>query len=296
MGPTSASLEMDRIHQSLKQHDEILIPLLAQRSFHLPGNSWREDWVQWMRNNHIVFGLCFHHRLHPIETWERGIVLSASLSYSLVAANLGYVWDWDHYGAEEDAPGVAGFDTSAVAYRRSVPWAGDDDGRVLEITYGTLLLWTFGSALHSLFDIAVWRLSACACCHPGGRFAESRLAARCRDLGSYTLIPLVLGLAGLAVYSSHLRVTSEDAALEEEYGDDLVRTVTEGRLGAYSFLLRFGVELLLAWFVFSPLVSTVLLSGILGCNGRVPLLGGRPRDKRRVETQLGMSDSSYARF
>ena len=138
--------------------------------------------------------------------------------------------------------------------------------------------------------------SACVCCHPGGRFAESRLVTWCQDLGSYTLIPLVLGFAGLAVYSSHLRVTSEDAALEEEYGDDLVQTVTEGRLGEYSFLLRFGVELLLAWFVFSPLVSTVLLSGILGCNGRVPLLGGRPRDKRRVEQQLGMSDSSYARF
>ena len=77
-----------------------------------------------MRNNHIVFGLCFHHRWHPIETWERVIVLSASLSYSLVAANIGYVLDWDRYGAEEGAvgvAGVAGFDPSAVAYRWPVP-------------------------------------------------------------------------------------------------------------------------------------------------------------------------------
>ena len=284
--------EEGKVSKITKTRDEILVPLLARRSFHLPGNTWRQDWVQWMRNNHIVFGTCFHHPLHPIETWERMIVLLGSVSFAMVATNIGYVWDW--YDGEDHR-----FDPDEVAYRWNVTTAtaahGNGDGEetgedhpgyaTVEITYGTLILWTFGCTFHSLFDILVWNLSACACCHPGGFFGKSKLAARCHDLGSLLLIPLVLGLLGLAGYSSYLRATSGNTALEDEYGDDLVDTLTEGKLGRYSFLVRFGVELLLAWFVFFPLVSTVFFSGVLGCR-RLPLLGGRPRDKRVLEEDL----------
>jgi len=89
----------------------------------------------------------------------------------------------------------------------------------MEITYGTLFLWTFGCTFHSFFDLFVWHLSACACCNSGGRFAKSTIASRCHDLGSVLLIPLVLGLLGLAGYSSYLRVTSGNASLEDEYED-----------------------------------------------------------------------------
>ena len=68
------------------------------------------------------------------------------------------------------------------------------------------------------------------------------------------LIPLVLGLLGLAGYSSCLRVTNGNASLEGEYEDDLVESLTDGKLGDYSFLVRFGVE-----------------------------LGGRPSDERMLE-------------
>jgi hypothetical protein len=99
----------------------------------------------------------------------------------------------------------------------------------------------------------------------------------------------VLGLLGLAGYSSYLRVTNGNTSLEDEYEDDLVETLTDGKLGDYFFLVRFGVELVLAWFVFFPIVSTVFFSGLLGCCEKLPLLGGRPRDKRMMEE--GMRDA-----
>ena len=267
--------------QDFRTQDEILIPLLAQRSFHLPGNNKRQDWVQWMKNNHVIFGICLHHPLHPIETWERMIVLLGSISFAMIATNIGYIWDW--YDGEERQ-----FDPRAVLYSWNVEnMYGDDDGYItLDFTYGTLILWTFGCTFHSLFDFFVWNLSACACCHPGGRFANSKDATRCRDLGSYMLIPLVLGLMAVAGYSSFLRVTNRNEKLEETYEDDIIDNLTAGKLGDYSFLVRFGVELLLAWFAYFPIITTVFFSGILGCGGRIPLLGGRPRDKRLLEENL----------
>lgn len=264
-----------RDDQNFRTQDEVIIPLLARRSFHLPANTAMQDWIQWMRNNHILFGTCFHHRLHPIETWERLLVLLGSISFAMVATNIGYLWDW-YDGDDLD------FDPKAVVYSWNVP----PFGTTLDITYGTMILWTFGSTLHSLFDVLVWNLSACACCHPGGRFAKSGIAAKCQDIGSYSLIPFVLGLFGLAGYSSYLRFFSGNSALEEEYGDDAINNWTEGKLGRYSFLVRFGIELALAWFVFFPILSTIFFSGILGCRGRIPFLGGRPRDKRLVEESL----------
>ncbi len=100
------------------------------------------------------------------------------------------------------------------------------------------------------------------------------------------LIPLVLILMAVAGYSSFLRVTNRNEKLEETYEDDIIDNLTAGKLGDYSFLVRFGVELLLAWFVYFPIITTVFFSGILGCGGRIPLLGGRPRDKRLLEENL----------
>jgi hypothetical protein len=91
------------------------------------------------------------------------------------------------------------------------------------------------------------------------------------------LIPLVLGLLGLAGYSSCLLVTNGNASLEGEYEDDMVESLS----GTIPFW--FGVEPGLAWFVFLPIVSTLFFSGVLGCCGKLPLLGGRPRDKRMLE-------------
>jgi len=52
---------------------------------------------------------------------------------------------------------------------------------------------------------------------------------------------------------------------------------------SFSFLSQYGIEVFLTWFLHFPIVGTILFSGILGCNGRLPILGGRPRDLKRIE-------------
>ena len=273
--------------------DAVLIPLLAQKSYHLPGNSWREDWVQWMRNNHIVFGICFCNRLHPIEWWERIIVLLGSMSFALIALNIYYLlWVVDdvYYGNGEDGT-ADGFDPQQELYSVTI------FQQTYAITAGTVVLWTFGGLFHSIWDFTVWQMSACACFHPGGRCYDrcGFCSKNCNDLGSYVLIPVIAGVMGLAIYSSYLRVHDSNNA--ETATDDLYDTITQGQLGQLTFLAKYAVELFLAWFFYFPLIGSVMFSGILGC-GKLPILGGRPRDKATVEKELAEhnDDGLYASF
>ena len=109
--------------QTETRYDEIIIPLLARRSFHLPGNNWKEDWIQWMGNNHVVFGTCFHHKLHPIEMWERYVLLVGSVSFALIATNVAYLWDKFDDGKTTD------FDPTAVLFNFTIGGGHDDGGR-----------------------------------------------------------------------------------------------------------------------------------------------------------------------
>ena len=267
---------------SRPSYEELLIPLLTRRSFHLPGNTRQQDWWQWMANNHLIFGIWCHHPLHPIETWERIVVLSGSIAFALVACNIAYVWDWSNGTSNDFNPHhilysfTLGGGEDANYEEDAVDDTNQDttntNGMTINITYGMLLLWTFGCTFHSLFDLCIWNVSACACFHPGGRYGRHPfLAQHCRDVGSYLLIPVVLALLGLAGYSSYLRVTNTNRDIEDLYEDDLLDVMTDNKLGDFAFLIRFSIELLLTWFVFFPLLSTILFTGILGCYGRLPV-------------------------
>lgn len=59
-----------------------------------------------------------------------------------------------------------------------------------------------------------------------------------------------------------------------------------GGAQSFSFLSKYAIELSLTWFVYFPLVGTIIFSGILGCGGRLPVLGGRPRDIRLYEKRM----------
>jgi len=45
----------------------------------------------------------------------------------------------------------------------------------------------------------------------------------------------------------------------------------------FRFLYGYLVELGLSLFLFTPIIQTIVFSGIFGCRGRLPLIGGRPR-------------------
>lgn len=248
--------------------EHILIPLLVARSCHLPGNDWKADWIQWFRNNHILFGICLHHRLHPVEWWERCLALIGSISFGLIATNLVYQWDLQNpQDLEELYFSILGYD----------------------LTKGMIWLWTIGGLGHSIFDMTVWHIMACACCHPGGKWGNNSGSERYRDCASYLLVPVVLAMLGVAVWLVLWRAS----------GSKNLSDVEEINKNSLSFLAQYAVELALAWFVYFFLVGTILFSGIFGCGGRLPILGGRPRDVKRVEDgRLGLSSqgSAYSFF
>lgn len=280
---TRRPLDIDR---KTTNKEEVLVPLLAARSCHLPGNSWMADWIQWFQNTHIIFGICLHHRLHPVEAWERCLLLASSLAYGLMATNILYqINRYNMYNESEVLVSFSGY----------------------TITHGMALLWTFGGVCHSIFDILTWHIVACACCHPGGRWGDHSQSKRYKDCGSYALIPLIAALLGFAVYLVLLRATAEENGNATVVDDDTVQqsdivgtNIDIHDWKAFSFLSQYAIEVALAWFVYSPIVGTMVFSGILGCNGRLPVLGGRARDIKRVqEGRFGHANQQgldYSRF
>ena len=100
----------------------------------------------------------------------------------------------------------------------------------------------------------------------------------------------------LAGYSCYTRIHNSDN-YDNAKDDDLYSQVTGGKLGQFTFFVKYAVELFLAWFLYFPIFGTVMFSGILGCGGRLPILGGRPRDKKLIEQDMAEQRlNSYASF
>jgi hypothetical protein len=59
---------------------------------HFPGNTWFEDWLQYMSNTHLFFGIFFHHKLHPVTRRERCVILLGSAAVGSLISNLIYLW------------------------------------------------------------------------------------------------------------------------------------------------------------------------------------------------------------
>ncbi|KAL7564253.1 hypothetical protein ACA910_012279 [Epithemia clementina (nom. ined.)] len=265
---------------------DTIVPLLARRSYHLPGNTWCADWCQWFGNNHILFGICLHHPWHPLEWWERCLALTASVSFGLTTNLLVYYY-YSHVSDRNDIV-LNLYDTYAI-------------------TQSMVTLWTVGGVSHNMFDMAVWYIMACACCQPGGRLGQGRMSQKCRDVGSYMLIPVIVALLGFAIFLVLLRATHPDGSNNTRtshyfYDDDQQQNQQQQDdnwftnpdvdvdqikgLESFSFLQRYVLELILVWCVYFPLFGIILFSGCLGCNGQLPILGGRPRDVRIVAQEL----------
>ena len=146
---------------------------------------------------------------------------------------------------------------------------------------------------HATFDMVLWHITACACCHPGGRWGDENYSKKYKDCGSYALVPVILALWALAVFLVLIQATEEE---EGDANEDMHINVHDWR--SFAFLQFYAMELGLAWFVGFPIVGTLVFSGVLGCGGRLPVLGGRPRDVQRVEQgRYGLfNEKHYSRF
>jgi len=268
------------------------VPALAWRAYHLPGNSWCDDWVQYFANNHPLFGICCHHRLHPIQFRMRIVNFIGSIMFGLAVTNV--IWLWYIYnedetvvtitlGGEDEVQNVTTVIEALNNQTNATLVEGSDD---IEITEGMVVLWTVGGGLHALFDNTVWYLTACVCCLPGQPLERLH---RCKWCGSYLVVMAVVLCTAIATFVVVLRAALED---DEDIGDLNSGGIVDDEIdleiqdkSAYRFLISYCVELALALFVYYPLIGTILFTGILGC-GKVPILGGRPYEVMQEEKQL----------
>jgi hypothetical protein len=256
--------------------------LLARRSMHLPDQSWCGDWIQFIRNNHPLFGLCLHHPLHPLQFGHRIFILIGSIAFGLTATNGVYLW----YAYSNE-------DMNEILVQVSLgnnPLVSQQD---LKVTHGMVALWTWGCILHSMFDISLWFLTACICFLEGGpcgRFSWLR------SIGSFITVAIVAMLvaissfvvAGRAIYEARLQAAEEELVLNDEQWLEVLE------FESFSFLLGFGVESILVYFAYYPLFVTIGFSGALSplfrCFPCIKFLGGRPAEiKRQLEERKEMS-------
>eukprot|EP00542_Grammatophora_oceanica_P019297 CAMPEP_0194030402 /NCGR_PEP_ID=MMETSP0009_2-20130614/3901_1 /TAXON_ID=210454 /ORGANISM="Grammatophora oceanica, Strain CCMP 410" /LENGTH=367 /DNA_ID=CAMNT_0038670343 /DNA_START=53 /DNA_END=1156 /DNA_ORIENTATION=- len=293
-----------------REYAALIIPYLAQGACHLPGNSWIQDWVQYMTNNHPFLGICCHHRLHPISFRKRLLVLVGSIAAGLAITNFVYLWF-----LLESEEGIQG--TFATIENLNVTLTVGDTLKLgvgdVSVSNYEVFLWTFGAIMHAVFDLSIWSLSACACCLPGGccQDCESR-----RYLGSYLVFMVVITTAAAASLAVILRaaiVNDEEADLKEVLGNitniggnemdgEMLEDQVAEDTGAsyreafdldkiyepnnFRFLVSFSTELVISLFGYYPILGTIIFSGIFGC-GCLPFLGGRPleiaQEERRQE-------------
>lgn len=250
---------------------------LAGRAAHFPGNSFREDWLQYIKNTHLVFGIFCHHPLHPVTSRERFVILLGSVGVGILLSNLIYLWFvFAGFGAEDPVVEVGSF---------------------LCVTKLMVTLWTLGSVVHTMFDLSIWHIKACtACRYLSGEQYVSDEAVKC---GRTAGVTIVLATLAFATYLVLLRA-SEDYLLSDDYDGEVdgeekqfIHPISLGG-GAqhFDFLIGYLIEFLLAVFVYNPLFLTVVFTGVLGCNGRVPVLGGRPREVKR-EQRYAMKRQRY---
>ena len=255
----SASLDKE-LKKDTKPQDEIIRRKLSKRAYHLPGNSCCQDLGMYMRNNHLVFGMCCYHRLHPVRLKHRLVILLGSLSFGLCATNavfLYYLWGGD-----------ANHDDSAftLSLGGEVVETVASTTLTVDISHGMALLWTVGAASHSLFDLILWHMVTC------GNMKHKY----CRAAGWSMAVAIVMVVVAFTTFVVVVR--AYESVEEEE--DDGINIETFGNEADFQYLYGYVVELIISLFVFTPIAQIILFSGILGCCS-LPVLGGRSYEMRK---------------
>jgi hypothetical protein len=144
--------------------------------------------------------------------------------------------------------------------------------------------------LHGCYDNTIWSLAAAI-----GSASDSNAATEStgserirkfkRTLKAFLIILSVVIAIALATFAAALRAAldSQDVTVTELKTNglngetkEILSTTIDGS-SDMEFLIAYIIELAMTFFVWYPLIGTVLFSGILGC-GKYPIIGGRPYD------------------
>jgi hypothetical protein len=279
---------------SLTEREET-IPALANRAYHLPGYSGCSDWIQFMVNNHPLLGICCYHRLHPIGVRMRLVQLVGSVMFGLVITNI--VWLWCIFNEIDQEQKVISVTIGGVPQNTTISsYEGLSSSEEFTITQGMVILWTVGVSLHAIFDQTIWFITACSCCLPG---QSLECLQGCRKYSNYLAVVTVVICTAAATFFVLVRAALEEedtvgdmpqVTTGEDAADDIDILFKNQHASAYDFLISYATELVLALFVYNPLVGTILFSGILGC-GSIPGLGGRPYELKQEEKKRAKEPS-----
>ena len=269
-----------------------VIPLLLIRAYHLPNNNYYQDLYQYMCNNHPVFGIFLHHRYHPIQRTIRIISLIGSMLFGLAITNIIYLafvfadTDYDKAYVEVSMDSDNGSTTGNTIVDQTVP--------ALSLTNGNIALWTIGAVLHASFDNLIWSLAACSCCTSGTEGLTEKKLSRYRNTGVVLVVLSVVIATALATFAVALRAaisssndSSNDAVPVDpetvhSYGlsDDNVQLFQVDASNDFEFLIAYFIELVLNYFIYYPIIGTILFSGILTCGRYGGVFGGRPLEMK----------------
>lgn len=167
-----------------------------------------------------------------------------------------------------------------------------------------------------MFDLFLWHVIACGYCQDKNR------SRRYNHTGwnvALAVVSIIVAGASFVVLFRAYKDTEEDEITSEELlrfandesdnstatvsldedGNDTtftspfrpitieaIRASLSGSNPDFRFLYGYLVELGLSLFVFTPVIQTILFSGIFGCCGRLPLVGGRPRSVKLEEERV----------
>jgi len=235
---------------------KIIVQRLARRCYHLPGNSWCQDWVQWFLNTHPVIGMCCHHPLHPLVMRDRIVCLLASISFGIAETSIVVLMFY-----------YEGEDMDKLMF--TVP---NFFGESVGISQGMIALWTLGGAMHSIFDLTIWHITACSCCQTGGCLSICGCWSWMGGRIAFMITIVTIAVAAVVIIE-HATITAREETFPDR--DGVVENIV------LSLVMAYLLQLFLALFIYFPLIGTVMFSGVLGC-GRLPLLGGRPREVRQL--------------
>jgi hypothetical protein len=207
-------------HRAEAEEEMKIRKLFAARSAHLPGNNWCQDWIQWMKNNHPLLGLCCRNRLNPVGVGPRLVILISSISFGLIATNLVYLFYRTHPEANDQLVNI------------------EVHGGKFEVTYETIMLLTLGGLLHSLADLGMWHLTACACCI-NTCFAKA---------GPYVAICISAVLCAASTLAVLWRATYEIRVIEESTANDIageenINWMDMKNVESFQFLASYFLEL-----------------------------------------------------
>jgi len=237
---------------------------LASQAYHLPGNDWKQDLAQYLLNHHLLFGMFCHHPLHPLKLGQRMLLLLGSFSYGVTITNAISLYFLILGTSDEE-------EVFVVNLAMSLP-GQQSNPHTFPVTMGILLLLTVGSGSHALFDHVVRNLHK----------------------GCYLLLFLALAVT-IALSSCTLVVSASTGGWPScDQCNEEVLELNEifNNRSPLSFLTAYVLEFVTASLIYCPILETVLFSGIFGCCGRVPVIGGRPYEMRREPNNMQPDESS----